>query len=241
MATKTDDRSYEDLEQAVIAGDSSITAEQLSTARERDRLVVLQRQAEERARREREAAEREAELAELTRDMEALPDNTGELRQLAAAATEALAAVFAAMGERDRRCRELASRAKRLGVPEVLDGEGARHSDGIGWSRVWSSRGVSQSPGCVHLGGRQLAGGDPWRFSERIIADAREQAGLSPFAPGVTQGDRYPEIDEQLKLMDRVLHADATVAIRLTRSGRVQQVTASHASHVVRRGWAEYA
>src|SRR4051794_2824487 len=96
---KTDtapDRTLADLEAAVLAGDATITADDLADAEARERHAALLVEAQTRKAQAAAAEHRQREIDRLRADIESLDDDRAQLRQLAVAAVAAVEAVFVA-------------------------------------------------------------------------------------------------------------------------------------------------
>jgi hypothetical protein len=172
-ATAGDQRSVEELEQAVFAGDPGVTAEQLALARaaaDHRRLV-----AEGEAHRAHQAAEaaRAAEIDRLKGDVAALADDRAKLLCLAHEATDTLLALITAVRSRGEQLDQLAARARSLGVVPMSLDDVPRDPSGLGWRHNVAMVG----PAKLRLGDTALTSVEPRRLVARIVRDVLDRTG----------------------------------------------------------------
>ena len=212
VATTVDTRTVAELEAAVIAGDASITAEQLATARARqDHTPLPARTPEHRAQLAAEAA-RQGQIGKLRDDIESLADDRERLLTLAQQASDALRALFTAARAREDQLDALAGRAKALGINAMSHDDQVRDPSGIGWRREHAMAG----PARIRLGDTAHRAADPRRLVARIVKDTFDRTGQRTDAFSLSNAG--PPVAEQI---------DATV----------REVTAPrlYRMHVVRR------
>jgi hypothetical protein len=177
MPSKTemtsDSRTVAELEAAVVAGDETVTAEQLEAARARERHAqLLSEGAAHRAFRAAEAA-RQAEIEKLRADMSGLADDREHLLTLVRKATDALAEMFVAARARGAQLDDLAGRARVLGITAMSLDDQIRDASDIGWRRDHQQVG----PARLRIGDVALGAVDPVRLTARIVQDVFDRAG----------------------------------------------------------------
>jgi hypothetical protein len=112
VTTTVDTRTVAELGAAVIAGDASITAEQLAAARARQDHTRLPASAAEHGAQLAAEAARQGQIGKLRDDIESLADDHERLLILAQQASDALRALFTAARAREDQLDALAGRAK---------------------------------------------------------------------------------------------------------------------------------
>jgi hypothetical protein len=240
MTTKTDTRTAAALEELIREGDNSITAEQLTAARERDRIAELRADAEQRRQQAAEATAHQVAVDSLKQGIETMPSDVTELARLAQAAEDALSALVAAMVAREQQIGSLVGQAQRLGIREMQADEVVRHQSGIGWRRVGYGGQV------LICDGRRLTSRTPHRLLNRVVADVRKRHRLPEIEPGAVNNGPGPEVHEQLDALDTMPKPpERTVQIRYLPGrngpddGRIVSMPVSSARHQVKRGLAE--
>jgi hypothetical protein len=169
VATTVDTRTVAELEAAVIAGDASITAEQLATARARQDHTPLPASTSERRAQLTAEAARQGQIGKLRDDIESLADDRERLLTLAQQASDALRALFTAARAREDQLDALAGRAKALGINAMSHDDQVRDPSGIGWRREHAMAG----PARIRLGDTALSAADPRRLVAWIVKDTR--------------------------------------------------------------------
>jgi hypothetical protein len=173
VATTVDTRTVAELEAAVIAGDASITAEQLAAARARQDHTPLPASASEhRAQLTAEAA-RQGQIGKLRDDIESLANDRERLLTLAQQASDALRALSTAARAHEDQLDALAGRAKALGINAMSLDDQVRDPSGIGWRREHAMAG----PARIRLGDTALSAADPHRLVAWILTDTFDRTG----------------------------------------------------------------
>lgn len=232
-STTQDTRSYAELEESARDGEI-VTAEELSQARERDRLLELRRDAELRKRQAVELAEHEAELERLRADIAAL-DSADALIQKSRRAVAALVELVAAVQGREPAIRSLAARARALRVSQ-MDTDNVAHG-AVGW------RATGTGDLLLSVDGRLLRSGDANKLIGSVIREVRAVAGVTEArTPNPVQAG---PLDELLASLDYrpAPPEEKSVQVRYIpgRSGKsgFEMVTPARAASLVRRGLAE--
>lgn len=237
--TTEDTRSYAELAELVRAGDNSITPEMLSQARERDELVRLHAEADERARQERAQAEYEAALARVRERIDALPNITDRIRELTVTAATALAGLAVEVRARGTEIDGIAQELRQLGVAASDNSRGVRSAGGLSWRRPGGYSGDVE----LVVDGRTVRTGSPARFLARAVIDGRVAAGIHPEELRNLLDTTPAGLDDLVAAMDVAPKPpEPLVTIRWIRdSGRqVETLKKSYADNWVRRGLAEY-
>ena len=173
VATTVDTRTVAELGAAVIAGDSSITAEQLAAARARQDHTRWPAGTPEHGAQLAAEAARQGQIGKLRDHIESLADDRERLLTLAQQASDALRALLTAARAREDQLDALAGRAKALGInPMSLDDQ-VRDPSGIGWRREHAMAG----PARIRLGDTALSAADPRRLVAWIVKDTFDRTG----------------------------------------------------------------
>jgi hypothetical protein len=213
MPTKTtaDTRTVTELEQAVLDGDNTITAEQLGAARLRQQHQALQREAQLRLQQAEARAARDRDLQRLRDDILGRADGGDEMRQAGAAAVAALERLYSLGQDRERQLDELASRAGALGVvPMGLD-DTVRDESGLGWRKEHQTVG----PARIRVDDVLLSAASPTKLVARAVFEAFTHLGQR--VDGFTLANPGPCIDEQIAAQVREIVPQPTRRVRVTK------------------------
>jgi hypothetical protein len=172
-STTTDTRSVAELEQAVVAGDLSITAEQLAAARDAEHHAALQREAQVRREHAAAAAARDGEIEKLRGEYRRVADEKDEITEAGVAAVAAVERVFMLAQNRGRRLDELAARARSLGIVEMGLDDVVRDVSGLGWRKSVHMAG----PAHLRVDDKLLAAPSPVKLVARTVHDAFVRVG----------------------------------------------------------------
>lgn len=159
-------RTVTELEEAIRAGDTSITADDLTAAAAQERHEQLLTEARSRA--EIAAAEqaRDAAIQQLRADIADVDNDTEQQLVYATAATAALHDLVTAIEAHAAALYELGTRARNLGIREV-DGQLNTDDTGIGWKTDATTRRI----GRLRVDDRMLGSVDPRHVLNRLMAE----------------------------------------------------------------------
>jgi hypothetical protein len=242
MATKTmttDTRTRAELEEAVRAGDTTITAEQLAAAADRERHAELLAEAEQLRTRAAAEAARHRDVEALRSALEALDDGREDMRRLAVTAAGALQELFAVAKARGDALDGLARRARELGIEPMQIDDEIRDASGVGWRKDWTTVG----PARIRLDDTMLTAVAPTKLLARVVVDALVKVGARPDALPVANPG--PPVEMQINDQVRVVAPERKIRVRVTRrwgrhqAGAVIDVDATNAGWAISKGYAK--
>jgi hypothetical protein len=216
--TATDTRSVAELEQAVLAGDDTITAEMLNAARVKEQHAALRHEARLRQEYAAAAALRDGEIEKLRVDVLALADEADETVQAGVAAVAALEKVLSGAKARGRRLDELAARARALGITSMGLDDGLRDASHIGWRKDYSMVGAAR----LRIGDVLLGAAEPTKLVSRVVRDALVAAGERP--DGFTLAHAGPSLEEQASAQVRTITPPKLRRLRVAKRWGQHQV-----------------
>lgn len=239
--TETPPSTVAELEAALLAGDSSVTAQALALAQaEQDRQQLL---AEAHRRQEATSAEaaRQAKVAELRRRVEGLVDDRPQLHDRAVEAVEALTALWEAARRRGELLDRLALEARGLGIASMPIDDTITDPSGVGWRR--DAAAIHAGPARLRVGDTLIGAVAPERIVARVVVDALARIGKP--ASALNLANAGPPLVEQIDSQVRVIEAPATARVRVLKRwgahqpGALVAVDTESAKWAVQRHFAE--
>jgi hypothetical protein len=207
MKTASDPRTAAELEQAVLDGDNTITAEQLGAARLHEQHQALQREAQLRVQQADAKAARDHDIRHLRDDILALADHGDELRRLAVAADAALEALYTAAARRGPALDELAGRARSLGIQTMQIDDQVRDDSGLGWRRD-----TAMTHAHVRVDDTLLSAITPRKLMQRVVFDVLARLGVR--VDGFSLKNPGPTVDDQINSQVREIVPEPTRRLR---------------------------
>jgi hypothetical protein len=222
-----------ELEAQILAGDLTVTAEQLEQARIHERHAELVAQACSRAEIEAIEAQRQEEIEQLRADIAGVKDEAPQLQELADTAARVLDSLVTALADRNHVVADLARRARALGIAQTNSSHTVTDPSGIGWA---AGHGRNST---VILDGRVITGRHPLDVLDKIF---RTIVAARKLHERTWRAESTPAVREQLAMMDHEITAPTTVALRVHKRwgqyqpGQLVQVDPATAKWAAERG-----